>query len=212
MAEHWSISELDRLSQTFDMTFDLSVTDMFLAWERGACLCCLPRNALMKPGKFIRDSELTVWYAVPSVGLLMKRLGMLKPNSYPTLRLVLFCGEPLPQEIAAAWAEAAPNAVIENVYGPTEVTISCALYRWDSTKSPAECEFGVVPIGSMYPGMEALVVDEELREVPAGRDRRALGFRASGHPRILARSGTERGRVRSSAGRREDLLPGPAIV
>ncbi len=168
MAEHWSISELDRLSQTFDMTFDLSVTDMFLAWERGACLCCLPRNALMKPGKFIRDSELTVWYAVPSVGLLMKRLGMLKPNSYPTLRLVLFCGEPLPQEIAAAWAEAAPNAVIENVYGPTEVTISCALYRWDSTKSPAECEFGVVPIGSMYPGMEALVVDEELREVPPG--------------------------------------------
>jgi amino acid adenylation domain-containing protein len=168
MAEHWNISELDRLSQTFDMTFDLSVSDMFLAWERGACLCCLPRNALMKPGKFIRDSELTVWYAVPSVGLLMRRLGMLKPDSYPTLRLVLFCGEPLPKEIAAAWAEAAPNAVVENVYGPTEVTISCAHYRWDSAKSPAECEFGVVPIGSMYAGMEALVVDEALREVPPG--------------------------------------------
>lgn len=168
MAEHWDVCELDRFSQTFDMTFDLSVNDMFLAWERGACLCCLPKNALMKPGKFIRDADLTVWYAVPSVGLLMKRLGMLKPNSYPKLRLVLFCGEPLPLEIAAAWAEAAPNAVVENVYGPTEVTITCALYRWDSKQSPAECEFGVVPIGSMYPGMTALVVDEELREVAPG--------------------------------------------
>lgn len=168
MADRWQVGETDRLSQTFDMTFDLSVNDMFVAWERGACLCCLPRNALMKPGKFIRERELSVWFAVPSVGLLMKRFGMLKPNSYPTLRLVLFCGEPLPDEIAAAWAEAAPNADVENVYGPTEVTIACAAYRWNSSTSAAESEFGVVPIGWMFPGMRAFVADPSLREVPPG--------------------------------------------
>src|SRR4029453_3679428 len=30
----------DRVSQTFDLTFDLSAHDMFVAWETGACLCC----------------------------------------------------------------------------------------------------------------------------------------------------------------------------
>jgi amino acid adenylation domain-containing protein len=168
MIERWEVTEHDRLSQTFDMTFDLSVNDMFVAWERGACLCCLPAAAVMKPGKFIRESGITVWYAVPSVGLFMKRLGMLKPGAYPGLRLVLFCGEPLPLELAQAWAEAAPNAIVENVYGPTEVTITCAVYRFDPARTPAEAEFGVVPIGSMYPGMQGRVVDESLQEVPPG--------------------------------------------
>ena len=168
MTERWGVTEEDRLSQTFDMTFDLSVNDMFVAWESGACLCCLPVGAVMKPGRFIRESRLTVWYAVPSVGLFMKRFGMLTPAAYPDLRLVLFCGEPLPVELAAAWAKAAPNAVVENVYGPTEVTITCAIYRFDAERTPGEAEFGVVPIGHMYPEMRGRVLDENLLEVAPG--------------------------------------------
>jgi acyl-CoA synthetase (AMP-forming)/AMP-acid ligase II len=38
MIERYEITETDRLSQMFDMTFDLSVFDMFVAWERGACV------------------------------------------------------------------------------------------------------------------------------------------------------------------------------
>jgi amino acid adenylation domain-containing protein len=168
VAEHWQITEHDRFSHTFDMTFDLSVSDMFVCWERGACLCVLPEAARMKPGKFIRERELTVWYSVPSLGLLMKRLGMLKPDTYPSLRLSLFCGEAMPVELAQAWAEAAPNSAIENVYGPTEVTITCACYRWDGERSAAEAEVGIVPIGSMYPSMQALVVGTDLLEVAPG--------------------------------------------
>ena len=47
----------DRFSQTFDLTFDLSVFDMFVAWERGACLCCPSRGELMAPARFIRDAR-----------------------------------------------------------------------------------------------------------------------------------------------------------
>ena len=39
MAERYAVREHDRFSQTFDLTFDLSAFDMFVAWERGACLC-----------------------------------------------------------------------------------------------------------------------------------------------------------------------------
>ena len=48
----------------------------------------------------------------------MRRFGVLKPDMYPGLRLSLFCGEGLPMETARQWAQAAPNSVIENIYGP----------------------------------------------------------------------------------------------
>ena len=170
MVDRYGIRETDRFSQTFDMTFDLSAFDMFVAWERGACLCCVPQDELLNPGKFIQREELTVWFSVPSLGLFMKRLGALKPGRYPTLRWALFCGEPLPVSIAEAWTEAAPNAVVENLYGPTELTIACTLYRWDAARSPQESRAGVVPIGAPYPGMEAIVVDGRLLEVEPGAE------------------------------------------
>jgi amino acid adenylation domain-containing protein len=170
MVERYGITEKDRLSQMFDMTFDLSVFDMFVAWERGACICCPSQKALIKPGSFIQEMELTVWFSVPSTAIFMKQLGMLKPGRYPTLRFSLFCGEPLPISSASAWLEAAPNSIIENLYGPTELTIACTLYRWDPVKSPNESELGIVPIGYPYPGMGVLVADETLKEVAGGEE------------------------------------------
>lgn len=169
VTERWAMTERDRCSQTFDMTFDLSVSDMFVTWDAGACLCCPPADAVVKPAKFIQQSDLTVWFSVPSVGLLMKRFGMLKPDSFPSLRLCLFCGEPLPIELAEAWARAAPNAAVENIYGPTEVTIACTAYRYETVRAAEEAEFGVVPIGWPLPATETRTVDEQLKDVEPGQ-------------------------------------------
>ncbi|HWE81809.1 MAG TPA: AMP-binding protein, partial [Gaiellaceae bacterium] len=168
--ERFEIAETDRFSQMFDTTFDLSVFDMFVAWERGACVVCPPPKALLSPARFVRENELTVWFSVPSVALFAKRLGALAPGSFPSLRWSLFCGEPLPAELAATWAAAGPQATLENLYGPTEATVFCSAYRWDPSTSPAECVNGIVPIGAPVPGTTMVVVDEELREVDAGCD------------------------------------------
>ena len=143
---------------------------MFVAWESGACLCCPTQKQLIKPGAFVNDARLTVWFSVPSTAVFMRRLGVLKPGMYPGLRLSLFCGEALPVDIVHHWALAAPNSVIDNIYGPTELTIASTAYRWDNTKSPDECDQGIVPIGQPFDGMRALIVDEQLREVEDGRD------------------------------------------
>ena len=168
MVDRYGITERDRMSQMFDLTFDLSAFDMFMAWERGACVCCPSRKALIKPDKFVRDMELTVWFSVPSTVAFMKQLGILKPRQYESLRLSLFCGEPLPVSSAVAWQEAAPNSILENLYGPTELTISCTVYRWDQLSSPGESELEIVPIGYPHPGMNVLVADENLNEVAPG--------------------------------------------
>ena len=169
MVDRYNVNENDRFSQMFDTTFDLSVFDMFVCWERGACLYCPTQKDIVSPGRFLREAELTIWFSVPSTAVFMKRLGLLKPGRYPSLRLSLFCGEPLPASIAEAWLDAAPQSVVENLYGPTELTIACTLYRWDPETSPEESELGIVPIGSPYPQMQVLVVDEQLTEIEPGQ-------------------------------------------
>ncbi len=53
MAERYGITETDRFSHTFDLTFDLSVFDLFLPWERGACVYCPTAGEKMLPGKYV---------------------------------------------------------------------------------------------------------------------------------------------------------------
>jgi amino acid adenylation domain-containing protein len=168
VTKRYGFNSADRMSQTFDQTFDLSAHDMFVAWHNGACVCCPTQKQMIKPGAFVNDARLTVWFSVPSTAVFMRRLGILKPGMYPHLRLSLFCGEALPVEIVRQWALAAPNSVIENIYGPTELTIACTAYRWDEASSPAECEQGVVPIGEPFDDMDAVVVDEQLHQVAPG--------------------------------------------
>jgi len=152
----------------FDATFDLSVFDLFVAWTAGASVCCPPATALLNPDAFIRDNALTVWFSVPSVAAFMTRLGVLKDGRYPSLRWSLFCGEPLPAELATRWSKAAPASRVENLYGPTELTVACCAHRWDPRAPAAGESTDIVPIGRPLPGLQALVVDGDLHEVAPG--------------------------------------------
>jgi amino acid adenylation domain-containing protein len=164
----YDIAPSDRLSQMFDLTFDLSVHDMFVCWASGACLFSVPATSLMAPAGFIRKHELTVWFSVPSVIGFMQRFRVLKPNSLPSLRLSLFCGEPLLATMADAWLQAAPNSRLENLYGPTEATIAISRFPWTGSQGGPESLHGVVSIGRVFEGQAGCIVDEYGEEVPVG--------------------------------------------
>jgi amino acid adenylation domain-containing protein len=168
MSRRYGIRPDDRFSQTFDQTFDLSVFDLFMAWSNGACVYAMSPVDLLAPTKFINRNGITVWFSVPSVPAQMLRRNTLTPGSMPTLRWSLFCGEPLARRSAEAWQAAAPASTLENLYGPTELTIACLVHRWDPERSPALCRNEVVPIGRPYEGLMAMVVDETMRPVPDG--------------------------------------------
>src|SRR5205807_7600878 len=131
VSDRYSVNEEDRFSQEFDLTFDLSVHDMFVCWERGACLFSVPEKSVMMQAKFIRDHQLTMWFSVPSVIGILGKMRLLPSGCFPSLRYSLFCGEPLLVAYAQLWQKAATNSVIENLYGPTETTIAISHYRWD---------------------------------------------------------------------------------
>jgi amino acid adenylation domain-containing protein len=166
VATRYDLGARDRFSQLFDLTFDLSVFDLFAAWDHGACVCTPGERHRLDPSDLVRDGELTVWFSVPSVAALMGRFGALKPDAFPTLRLSLFCGEALPAALADAWAIAAPNSAVENLYGPTEATVACTVHRWAPNSAPGAN--GLVPIGRPFGETTVAVVDENLHTVPTG--------------------------------------------
>ena len=166
-AKHFGIRPEDRCSQNFDLTFDLSVHDLFTCWDAGATLCPFTAQTLT-PAALIDELRLTVWFSVPSVAMFASKLGLLEPSAFPTLRWSLFCGEALSSSLAEAWQQAANNSILENLYGPTEATIAITRYRWDSSTSPAECVRGLVPIGWPFDGQQVCAVDDDLVPAPCG--------------------------------------------
>ena len=157
----------DRLAETCDVTFDLTVHNMFLAFEAGASLHLMSQLEMMAPARFIRSNAITVWMSVPTVVATMMKTGQLKPDVFPTLRMSIFCGEPLPLSAALAWSAAAPNSSVENIYGPTECTVICM--RQTLTEPPVVTpERNIIAIGNAYPTMEVAILDPRQVPVPEG--------------------------------------------
>lgn len=167
VTSRYALAPDDRFSHMFEPTFDLSLFDMFGAWHAGACLCCPDARQRLLPARYVTDARLTVWFSVPSSARLMLETRTLAPGAFPGLRWSLFCGEALTVELAEAWARAAPRSVVENLYGPTELTLACTVYR-HGPETAVQAEGDIVPIGEPLPGMRAIVADEALCEVAPG--------------------------------------------
>ncbi|MET7605543.1 amino acid adenylation domain-containing protein [Streptomyces avermitilis] len=169
VAPRYDIEPGSRLSQSFELTFDGSVHDLFVAWAGGGTLVVPMRSQLLSPVKTINSLRLTHWFSVPSLISFASRLGTLKPGSLPTLRWSIFGGEPLTLAAAREWRAAAPDSRLEVLYGPTELTISCTAYRfpddlgdWPTTPN------GTAPIGTCYPFLDLLLLDADGRPSDTG--------------------------------------------
>ncbi len=138
------VSAESRCTQSFELTFDLSVHDLFVAWQAGACLVAMEAADLLFPAAFLQRKGITHWFSVPTLGAQVQRLGQLTEGAFPLLQRVLFCGEALPQALAAAWSSAAPHAEVYNLYGPTEATIAILFHRFDLS---VDYPRGIVAIG-----------------------------------------------------------------
>ena len=165
----YEITSEDQVSQFPETTFDGSVLDIWCAWEAGATLCVPSDMDVMRPHEFIVREEVTIWVFVPSLSATMLRLGLIKPGSFPKLRIWGFGGEAVPLALARACTRAAPNAMIDNHYGPTEATVSFTLYRWFEGKGD-ESEDGTLPMGLPFPGNEIRLLDGDLQEVAPGTE------------------------------------------
>lgn len=158
----------DRSLEVCELSFDFSVLDMLATWHAGASLHILPANRVMNAVKFARDHRLTVWNSVPSLIGMLSQIKALSPGVLPDLRLTVFGGEPLPQSIAETWQQSAPNSTVHNLYGPTEVTVSC-LSQPVTSPLLVTPQRNVIAIGKPFPGLECSILTNDL-QVVAGNE------------------------------------------
>ena len=163
----YDINEHDGFLQMFDLTFDLSVMSYLMPLCIGACVYTVPEKGMKFTNIYglLEAHNITFALMVPSI------LSYLRPYfgeiELPLLRHSLFCGEALLTDVVKEWASCAPNAIIENVYGPTEATIFCLTYRVDPAAGVLDVN-GIVSIGKEMQGTEAIVVDELMQPVHYG--------------------------------------------
>jgi amino acid adenylation domain-containing protein len=164
--QRYKFTPEDICSQTFAATFDLFMFDMFMAWGAGATLESTPVHAFVALPEFIERKKMTVWFSVPSAISIVRQRGGLRSGSMPSLRWSLFCGEALMRQDAEDWQQAAGQSIVENLYGPTELTIACSSYRWMPEHSSSQCVNDVVPIGTVYPSLSYVLIDQRGRPDP----------------------------------------------
>jgi amino acid adenylation domain-containing protein len=142
----YEITQEDRALQMFELTFDLSVMSYLVTVLKGGCIFTVPKDTMKFAYIFelLTEQEITVALMVPSM------LKLLRPYfdeiDCPKLRYSLFCGEALDGELVTEWAKCIPNARIDNVYGPTENTIFCTYYTYQSQEA-MDTHNGVLSIG-----------------------------------------------------------------
>ncbi len=155
----------DRVLQAADLTFDLSVHDMMLCWMHGAELFVAPQNGAILAPRLIRAHDITACLIVPSAAAKAIELGLVSPNSMPSLKYSLFAGEALPVSLSRKWHAAAPSAALYNMYGPTEGTIHTSHYRVDPQNF---YQGSVTPIGRPLGDQRISIRDTDGIEAPAG--------------------------------------------
>jgi amino acid adenylation domain-containing protein len=150
----------DTFSNHAPFHFDLSTFDLFGAASAGATVTMVPAITAMFPvrlAEWIRTSNVTVWYSVPSALSLLVRSGNLVEHPIDSIRLLLFAGEVFPNKYLAELMSFAPQARYFNLYGPTETNV-CTFH--EVTRPPASTG-SPIPIGRACANTHCFVLDEE---------------------------------------------------
>ncbi len=132
----WAVREFrvgpdDRLANHAALTFDLSVFDIYAAFAAGAAVVPVPAAArydARRLAAFLTHQRISIWYSVPSALVFLLRFAdVTEAPVPPSLRLILFAGEPFPigpLRRLAAWC----GLPLYNLYGPTETNV-CTFHQ-----------------------------------------------------------------------------------
>jgi amino acid adenylation domain-containing protein len=161
----WAVAEFDvggddRLSSHAPLHFDLSVFDMFAASTAGACVVLVPGELSVFPielARFIEETEISVWYSVPSVLSMLVQHGDLRKGRFPGLRTILFAGEVFPTKYLFRLMELLPHVRFCNLYGPTETNVC----TWYEVTAPAGEPPTAIPIGRPIANVDVFAVRDD---------------------------------------------------
>ncbi|MBN0973497.1 MULTISPECIES: non-ribosomal peptide synthetase [unclassified Gordonia (in: high G+C Gram-positive bacteria)] len=152
--ERFAIAPGDRVAHVISPSFDASVLEFLMAFGSAATMVVVPASIFggVDLADLLRQQQVTHLFMTPGA------LASVPPAGLDDLRVVGVGGEACTPDLVARWA---PGRTFINAYGPTEASI------WVTATGDLR-PGDHVDIGGALPGVEALVLDAQLRPVPAG--------------------------------------------
>ena len=163
MQSQFLINGHDRVLQSTEISFDPSVWEMFLPLAVGGQVIIPRSDALRDPAyvtQLIQQERITILNCVPSfLSLLLETDALYACTS---LRYCFCGGEAMSQNLAARFYSV-NEALLHNMYGPTEAAITSLFYR-----VPRHALNHTIPIGQPVANTQAFVLDERGNILSAG--------------------------------------------
>jgi len=167
----------DKFLQTYELTADAAFTGYLIPFLLGAAVYSVPHNTF-KPfavAKILSEKPVTWVKATPTL------VACLRPffSSFhlPQVRHFHFGGEALPADLVSAWRLCVPNAEISNGYGPTETSVTAAIYKCSPGES-VKAKNNIVSIGQPFKEVEIFVK-------PLSRKKENVGELYIGGPQVM---------------------------
>lgn len=152
----FGVDKNSRVLQFASLSFDASVSEIFMTLCTGATLC-LARQATMASADdlllVLRDERITTVTLPPSV------LKVLDPSQLAGLRTIIAAGETCPASVVEKWS---PGREFFNAYGPTETTVCASVAQCNGAST------GDPPIGRPIANTRMYILDDSMRIVPPG--------------------------------------------
>lgn len=158
----------DRWVLYHETAFDFSVWEIFGSLLSGGSLVIPDRYTIISPpqfASFIAEVGVTVLNQTPTA-FSRNRLALSQEGSHRSLRYVIFGGERVTQKIWEPWVRehGYDSPALINMYGITETTVHSTFHKIVAD----DLDAGESRIGTVLPGFELAVVDEDGRPATTG--------------------------------------------
>ena len=162
--DKFKLSQNDTLGNQAPLYFDLSIQDVYATLKTGCTTYLLEKELFAFPinlMQYLADKRVNIIMWVPSALCLVANLKALRAKQLPKLRMVLFCGEVMPNKHLNQWRQAMPKTLFVNLYGPTETCDASAYFIVDREFADDE----PLPIGFPCNNTDIFVLNSENKLV-----------------------------------------------
>ncbi len=162
--EIFGITADDVIANQAPFDFDVSVKDIYSALAVGATLVVIPRRLFSAPAEladFLADNGTTTMIWAVSAICLLTTFHALAYRVPDQVNKILFSGEVMPLRALKELKTYLPEAMLVNLYGPTEITCNCTYHILEKDRDYS----GGIPIGLPFPNEDVFLLDNDNREV-----------------------------------------------
>ncbi|WP_133054871.1 non-ribosomal peptide synthetase, partial [Niastella populi] len=155
----FDVHAADRNLQFASLSFDASVSEIFVALATGGVLYIIEETAKKDPSlleQYILANEITIATIPPAY------LQLLNLEKIKRLKRLVTAGEPAVYDKVIGYAR---QGVYFNAYGPTESSICSTIYRFNEANEPTGRN---IPIGQPIYNTRIYIIDDHGNLVPRG--------------------------------------------